>query len=47
MEEIAEAEKNLEKLQKFVFDIRRFFSQNPEVAEKFKKFLEEKEELIY
>jgi len=45
--EISEVEKGLEKCQKFVLNLRKFFHKNPEIAEKFEKFLNEKEDLIY
>lgn len=44
---IKNVEEGIDKVQEFVFNIRKFFSQNPKIEEAYKKFLEENEELIY
>jgi hypothetical protein len=46
-ESIIEIEKSLDKCQEFIFSLRKFFSKNPDVAERFAKSLAEKEELIF
>jgi hypothetical protein len=44
---INSVESNLDKCQEFIFKLRKFFSKNPDVSEKFLKFLSEKEELVF
>jgi len=44
---IKEIETSLDKCQEFVFKLRKFFRKNPDISERFIKFLQEKEELIF
>jgi len=43
---IKDVEEGLRNVQLFVFNIRRFFCKRPKIAEEYKKFLEEEEDLI-
>jgi len=49
MENLKNIEKNLDKCQAFIFNLRKFFSENPDLAAKLESFLEKKEneELIF
>jgi hypothetical protein len=44
---IFEVEEGLGKCRSFIFDLNKFFSKNPEIAEMFEKFRSEKEDLIF
>lgn len=44
---IKEIENSLDKCQEFIFKLRKFFRKNPDVSDRFVKFLSEKEELIF
>jgi histone deacetylase complex regulatory component SIN3 len=44
---IGDIEKCLDKCQEFIFKLRKFFRKNPDVLERFIKFLQEKEDLIF
>jgi hypothetical protein len=44
---ITSVESNLDKCQEFLFKLRKFFSKNPDISEKFVRFLQEKEELVF
>jgi hypothetical protein len=44
---IKKVEKDIDYLQEFIFSLRKFFHENPEIKVKYEKFVGKKEKLIY
>jgi len=45
--QIKRMEQNLDCIQELIFDLRKFFQKNPEIAARYEEFSKTKEKLLY
>ncbi|MCD4771317.1 hypothetical protein K8R30_02770 [archaeon] len=46
-DQIKKMEENLDRIQEIIFDLRKFFQKNPEIATRYEEFSKTKEKLLY